>query len=309
MAEGFAPTTMDELLGALPDGARVLDVGCGRGSFRYADYPRLAIAALDEVPPPADQHFPPHVAYARGSAEALPYRADAFDLVIANFVLEHVRDFPRAIDEIAGVIRPGGQLYMAVPNASSFEDALYRALFAGGGHLQRHSLASVIATVYGRTPLKLIGYNEWPAGFTYLGDGEALRALVDQFAAACRESLQIDLRASSNYLFVFQRQAGIGRRVTAVVCGYCGAGGAAGVAPGAAWTCAACGRRNGGYRRGDAADARLDADMRALWGRHPHLRPATGIAAARRQLAPLIRVAGRARRLGTRLIGRSRGAG
>lgn len=306
VSEAYAPTTMDELLAMLAAGARVLDVGCGRGSFRYADYPRLSIAALDEVPLPAGHAFPPHVAYARGTVEALPYRPDSFDLVIANFMLEHVGDFARAIDEIARVIAPGGHLYMAVPNASSFEDALYRALYAGGGHLQRHSLASVIAMVYGRTTLKLIGYNEWPAGFTFLDDREALRALVDQFAAACRESLQIDVRASSNYLFVFQRQAGIGRRVTAVACGYCGAGGPSGIDPGTDWTCVACGRLNGGYRRGDATDDRLDADMRALWDRHPHLRPATGIAAIR-PLAPLVRVARRARRLGARTLNRLRG--
>jgi SAM-dependent methyltransferase len=294
MDEAYAPTTMDELLALLPAGARVLDVGCGGGSFRYADYPHLAIVAIDEVAPPADRPFPPGVHFARGSAEALPLQPDSCDLVIANFVLEHVRDFPRAVDEIARVIRPQGHLYMAVPNARSFEDALYRALYAGGGHVQRHTLASVIATVYGRTTLKLLAYNEWPAGFTFLDDREALRALVDQFATACRESLQIDVRAASNYLLVFQRQEGIGRRVTAKVCGYCGAGGPDEGSAEAAWVCPACGKRNGGYERGEASDDRLDTEMRALWDRHPHLRP----------VAPLTQVVRRGRRLGRRIVDR-----
>lgn len=304
MDEACAPTTMHELLALLPDGARVLDLGCGRGSFRYADYARLAIDALDEFPAPAEP-FPGHVRFLRGTAEALPYRAATFDLVIANFVLEHVRDFPGAIREVARVLRPQGYFYMAVPNARSFEDALYRALYAGGGHLQRHSLHSVIATVYGMTPLKLIAYNEWPAGFTFLEDGEALRALVDQFAAACREALAIDLRASSNYLLVFQRQQGIGRRVTRAACGYCGSG-----APDAAgaereWTCPSCGRRNGGYARGEATDERLAADVRALWERHPHVRPA-----APARIPPrLMRLARSGRHLGLRVIGRLRRRG
>jgi len=192
---------------------------------------------------------------------------------------------------------------MAVPNARSFEDALYRALYAGGGHVQRHTLASVIATVYGRTALKLIAFNEWPAGFTFLEDREALRALVDQFAAACREALQLDLRAGSNYLLVFQRQEGIGRRVTAMVCGYCGASGPGDGNAGEGWTCAACGRRNGGYRRGDADDDRLDADMRALWDRHPHLQPVAPTIVARQRRA-LGRVIRGGERLGRRIVKR-----
>ena len=242
--------------------------------------------------------------YTQGTAEKLPYQSDAFDLIIANFVLEHVRDFPRAIDEIACALKPRGYLYMAVPNARSFEDALYRALYVGGGHLQRHSIESVIATVYGRTALKLIAYNEWPAGFTFLEDREALRALVDQFAVACREALQVDIRASSNYLFVFQRQEGIGRRVTGVVCGYCGAGVSAAVDAAEVWTCPVCGRHNGGYRREDAADERLDADMRALWTRYPHLYPA--LATSNSYPTPFLRVIRRGKRLGQRILRRLR---
>lgn len=305
MGEAFAPTTMGELLGLQSAGARVLDVGCGKGSFRYADYPHLAIAALDEFPLPTGQVFPTWVEYTEGSVENLPYRADAFDLVIANFMLEHVADFPRAIDEIARVLKPQGHLYMAVPNARSFEDALYRAIYVGGGHLQRHTLSSVIETVYGRTALKLLAYNEWPAGFTFLEDREALRSLVGQFTAALHESSQIDLRAESNYLFVFQRQEGLGRRTTPAACGYCGAGSPAGIKPYTEWDCAACGRRNGVRTPGRASDAELDADMRALWERHPHLRPATGIAQSQR-LAPLVQAGRRAKQIGRRLVGRVR---
>ena len=64
MVREFAPTTMDELLAMLPAGARVLDLGCGKGSFRYANYDQFAIDALDEFTLSAAPDFPSWVNYA-----------------------------------------------------------------------------------------------------------------------------------------------------------------------------------------------------------------------------------------------------
>jgi len=271
----YSPATMSDVLAALSGQAHILDLGCGGGSFPYDRFPNFAIDALDEFPAPAAP-FPAHVRYQQGRAERLPYGERSFDLIISNFVMEHVGDFAVAIDEVARVLKPGGYFYMAVPNARSFEDALYRGIYDGGGHLQRHSFESVVGTVYARTPLKLLSYLEWPAGFTFLLDREALRVLTARVIGACRESLGIDIRARSNYIFVFRLGEGLGRRTVAAVCGYCGGEAPADVADvdeGQGWICPNCGRQNGTHARQDADDDQLDADMRALWERYPHLRP------------------------------------
>lgn len=265
---------MDELLGVLPPGARVLDLGAGRGSFSYSDYPHVRITALDPAPPDSGA-LPPHVEYRQGSAERLPYDDRSFELVIANFVLEHVTGFSAAIDEVARVLAPDGYFYMSVPDARSFEDWLYRGLLAGGDHAQRHSMESVLATVYGRTALKLLAYTEWPSGFTFLGEYEGLRALTDVVVTACRETMGIDLRAHGNYLFVFQLQRGLGRRVFTAVCGYCGSGTTAPVISAQPWTCAACGRVNGETAPGALTADQLGAETRALRGQHRVLQPGT----------------------------------
>lgn len=265
-----SPVTMAELLSRLPSGSRVLDLGCGNGSFPYDSFPNLEIDALDAFPEPP-QPFPTHVTYTQGYAEALPYANNVFDLVTANFVLEHVTDFEAAIAQISQVLKIGGYFYMAVPNAASFEDALYRGLYAGGGHLQRHSFESVMATVYRTTGFKLTAYVEWPAGFTFLQDREGLRSVTTVVANACREAFGIDIRSRSNYIFVFRHEYGIGRRLVAAVCTYCGSGKLDNIDNQQTWTCLTCGRINHRDSTDHVSDDTLDADMKVLWNRYPAL--------------------------------------
>ncbi len=111
---------MYELLGVLLPGARVLDMGCGNGSFPYSDYPALQITALDLQEPTAASGWPANAAFQRGVAEVLPFPDESFDLVIGNFVFEHTTDFARAIAEAGRVLFFGSWLYLSVPNARSF---------------------------------------------------------------------------------------------------------------------------------------------------------------------------------------------
>ncbi len=53
--------------------------------------------------------------YAVSDVQALPYPDALFDLVIANHMLYHVPDLPRAFDEIKRVLVPGGS-FMAATN-------------------------------------------------------------------------------------------------------------------------------------------------------------------------------------------------
>jgi SAM-dependent methyltransferase len=45
--------------------------------------------------------------------QAIPYPNALFDAVIANHMLYHVPDLPKALAEIQRVLKPGGQLYAA----------------------------------------------------------------------------------------------------------------------------------------------------------------------------------------------------
>ncbi len=46
-------------------------------------------------------------------AQSIPFEDETFDAVIANFMLYHVPDRPKAIAEIKRVLKPGGRLFAA----------------------------------------------------------------------------------------------------------------------------------------------------------------------------------------------------
>jgi ubiquinone/menaquinone biosynthesis C-methylase UbiE len=93
---------------------RVLDLGCGTGRNlpRYA--PGVRVVGLD---PSAEalaraRRRAPGIPLVRGCAEALPFRAGAFDTVVSGLVFCSVDDPPRGLAEVRRVLGPGGTLRM-----------------------------------------------------------------------------------------------------------------------------------------------------------------------------------------------------
>jgi SAM-dependent methyltransferase len=132
-----------ELLEKLAPGARVLDLGARTGSFQS---PRkdLTVVRMDLEIVPARAADP----YVAADAARMPFAAGAFDAVISNHSLEHFVELEATVREIGRVMRPGGALYVAVPDATTLTDRIYRWLGRGGGHVNAfRSPADVIRIV------------------------------------------------------------------------------------------------------------------------------------------------------------------
>ncbi len=99
------------------DGARILDVGCGLGLYvrRFRDF-SSQVYGIDIDPARVRDASADLPNIREGSAQALPYENDAFDLVLSHEVLEHVPDDVEAVREAYRVLRPGGRLVVFVPN-------------------------------------------------------------------------------------------------------------------------------------------------------------------------------------------------
>ena len=113
------------LLRSLPPGARVLDVGCGRGVVLGALADRGIEVHGVEISCEATRGADPRVEIriAPRLAEAA-YPADFFDEVLIWHVLEHVHDPRGTLEEVHRILRPGGHLVVAVPNLSSLQARL-----------------------------------------------------------------------------------------------------------------------------------------------------------------------------------------
>ncbi len=93
-------------------------VGCGSGD--EVVYVRHAFATGRVFGLDVEMRFSP-LAHAcgcvtRGDALHLPFGPDAFDFAAALHSLEHVGNASQALDELLRVLKPGGWLYVGVPN-------------------------------------------------------------------------------------------------------------------------------------------------------------------------------------------------
>jgi hypothetical protein len=118
------------LIGNLPAGARVLDLGAGPGSFPCTRSD-IIVVRLDLEKP----HRLGQGSYVLANAARMPFAASSFDLVVSNHSLEHFTRLEATVSDIGRVLKPDGVLYVAVPDATTLTDRIYRWLGRGGGHV------------------------------------------------------------------------------------------------------------------------------------------------------------------------------
>jgi ubiquinone/menaquinone biosynthesis C-methylase UbiE len=118
--------------GALPDGARILDIGCGNGPLvliakeTAAEMSRIfEIDAVDlaDIDPLADvaggrKLFDGVRFHARVSTEDLPFEASTFDAVCGQYIIEYT-NVSKTLGEAARVLRPGGPCQLVVHHKDS----------------------------------------------------------------------------------------------------------------------------------------------------------------------------------------------
>ena len=100
-------------LADIPDGGRVLDVGCGTGALTGELVARLgegSVAAVDPSPSfvAATRERHPGVEVREASAAALPYPDESFDVALAQLVVHFMPDPVAGLREMRRVTRRGG---------------------------------------------------------------------------------------------------------------------------------------------------------------------------------------------------------
>jgi ubiquinone/menaquinone biosynthesis C-methylase UbiE len=110
-----------DVAAAAPDGARVLEVGCGPGhlSNRLTRQRGLEVTGLDLDPAMieraranadhAGHGDEPRASFLVGDVAALPFPDGSFDLVVSTLSMHHWADPTAGLAEIGRVLRPGGR--------------------------------------------------------------------------------------------------------------------------------------------------------------------------------------------------------
>jgi ubiquinone/menaquinone biosynthesis C-methylase UbiE len=116
----YVEATTRETLRRLPmtSGARVLDVGCGTGELMRrlrAKYPHAVLAGLDpvaEMLAVARDKLSGNEDLRTGYADALPWGAGSFDVVVSCNMFHYISHPVEALREMGRVLRPGGSLVL-----------------------------------------------------------------------------------------------------------------------------------------------------------------------------------------------------
>ena len=101
------PCFTDAELHALPCETRILEIGCGqrpvwKGSETLDINPQSKATLIHDL-----------------SVFPYPFEDNTFDYVVAEHVLEHLRDLLPALDELHRIIKPTGELRIEVPHYTS----------------------------------------------------------------------------------------------------------------------------------------------------------------------------------------------
>lgn len=116
---------IDRLVG--PD-TRLLDVGCGHGTLLQAVYAKTphTYGLEPDASALAKNILIPHKVVSL--VEQMPFEDGFFDVVVLEWVLEHLDNPLAAFREIHRVLKPGGHVVFITPNAWNYNTWLIRAI-------------------------------------------------------------------------------------------------------------------------------------------------------------------------------------
>ena len=129
-----------------PKGAKVLDAGCGEGPdllslAESCPQAHLQLYGIDIIPAHVEACRRRGITAAAANLEhdSIPFEEE-FDVVVANQVFEHLKNWVWAVMQIGLRLRPGGLLVVGVPNLASLHNRVLLLLGQQPSCIRTHGM-------------------------------------------------------------------------------------------------------------------------------------------------------------------------
>ena len=105
---------------------RLLDIGCGNGSYLLlAQEAGWDVEVLDFDPEAVKTCLAAGLDVRAGGIEILQGKKNFYDAITLSHVIEHVHDPAKLLNKILALLKPGGMLWLATPNINSLLASQY----------------------------------------------------------------------------------------------------------------------------------------------------------------------------------------
>ena len=126
----------------LPDGARIIDIGCGDGfhlellkDFGKQTWQVEGVDADERAVKMAHQKG---LTVHQGLLENLNLPSETYDLAILIQTIEHLAAPPQLLANVRKLLRPGGRVVIVTDNTDSLDFRIFKQRYWGGYHFPRH---------------------------------------------------------------------------------------------------------------------------------------------------------------------------
>jgi ubiquinone/menaquinone biosynthesis C-methylase UbiE len=100
----------------IPQGSRVLDIGCHQGEFLLWLGEKISPGVGFDPLYRESSASTKHQFFASNFQEGLPFEDNSFDVVVLLATIEHIREKSTIAKESARLLRPGGRVIITVPS-------------------------------------------------------------------------------------------------------------------------------------------------------------------------------------------------
>lgn len=189
----------------LPQGARIIDVGCGDGFhlrlLRQSGRPGWKLEGIEPNARAADAARASGLTVHQGVIEQLDLAAASYDMALLIMTIEHLNDPMTVLTAVRRILRPGGRLIIVTDNTATIDFRIFKARHWGGYHAPRHTYLFDPTTLRALLEkagfeVESIGFMVSPVNLVYslhnlLEDYRVPRWLVNRFTLSSPLSLAV----------------------------------------------------------------------------------------------------------------------